>query len=284
MVNGATTTTVGLISDTHFQDRCFELPQQLGTLWKDVDLILHAGDVGDLNVLDQLGQIAPVKAVHGNDEPRQAKQLLPSHQLISVAGSRILLWHSHYPDPVEEKAKRTGTWGPKLERIAACGREYGANFVIFGHTHVPMLVRYDEIVLINPGALASGSYFTRQAVASIGLLRIPDRGTYQFHHHDAASGQVVDLPAPNVLDEFHLLAGQYQTSIVPNDLQPNLHALARIAYEDSRAVAQAVIPLYRRCLQGETMLRRDLIDTIRSSPDLTPNDRAQVLSALTLEV
>ena len=103
---------IGLISDTHFQERLFALPEQLARVWGPLDLILHAGDVGDLSVLDQLGQIAPVAAVHGNDEPAAAVRDLPEQQLLMRGGVRLLLWHSHYPDPVVERANRQGNWGP----------------------------------------------------------------------------------------------------------------------------------------------------------------------------
>ncbi len=117
-MNSPIVASLGLISDTHYQDRLFELPAGLGKLWGEVELILHAGDVGELDVLDLLSQFAPTVAVHGNDEPDYVKQKLPARQLIAVHGLRILLWHSHYPDPVEEKARRKGLWGPRLERIA----------------------------------------------------------------------------------------------------------------------------------------------------------------------
>ena len=68
-MNNPIVCTIGIVSDTHFQDRSFDLPERLGAVWADVDLILHAGDIGDLCVLDLLGKFAPTIAVHGNDEP-----------------------------------------------------------------------------------------------------------------------------------------------------------------------------------------------------------------------
>ena len=77
MTGGPAIATLGLLSDTHFHDRLFELPPHLAAIFAGVDLILHAGDVGDISVLDELGHIAPVVAVHGNDEPEHVKQWLP---------------------------------------------------------------------------------------------------------------------------------------------------------------------------------------------------------------
>src|SRR2546428_11516176 len=56
---------LGLISDTHLPERCPALPPSLARVFAGVDLILHAGDLGALSVLDRLSAIAPVVAVHG---------------------------------------------------------------------------------------------------------------------------------------------------------------------------------------------------------------------------
>jgi putative phosphoesterase len=59
---------IGIISDTHMPERCAALPPALFETLRGVDLLLHAGDVGELWVLDRLSALAPVVAVHGNDE------------------------------------------------------------------------------------------------------------------------------------------------------------------------------------------------------------------------
>ena len=209
--------SVGLVSDTHYQDRLFDLPSGLRALWADVDLILHAGDVGRLDVLDLLAEFAPTIAVHGNDEPDRARQELPCQQLITVHGVRILLWHSHYSDPIEEKANRKGPWGPKLARIANRGRQVGARIVVYGHTHVPMICRCNNVLLLNPGALSSGSYFTRQTVSSVGRLQILDDGEADVTLFDVVAKQpkVFDVADPK--EDFDLLAEQYQDWIVEPD-------------------------------------------------------------------
>lgn len=97
---------IGLVSDTHMPYRRRTLPTNLADVLGGVDLLLHAGDVGELWVLDQLSAIAPVIAVHGNDDSADAQRELPYQQVITVAGERILLWHSHFPDWKEEMASR----------------------------------------------------------------------------------------------------------------------------------------------------------------------------------
>jgi putative phosphoesterase len=271
---------IGLISDTHFQERLFALPPNLSELWGAIDLILHAGDVGDLSVLDQLGQIAPVVAVHGNDEPEAAKRDLPEQQLLSVRGLRLLLWHSHYPDPVEEKANRKGAWGPKLDRIVARPREAGAVLLVYGHTHVPAISRHAGVTLFNPGALASGSFFTRQALPTVGRLRVLAGGAFEVEHVDIATGRVVEMPAPGPGEDFSLLAGRYHTSIVEPELVPLVAELARIPYEAVRPFVQAMIPLYRRCFDFGPILRLDMIEAIQSSDSICRSDREKCLAIL----
>src|SRR5262247_251704 len=118
---------IGLVSDTHMPERCAALPPSLFDVLQGVELVLHAGDVGELWVLDQLSALAPVVAVHGNDDTADAQRELPYQQVVAVAGQRIVLTHAHYPDRAQELgSRRDDAWGPKLERRAAFGRRAGA--------------------------------------------------------------------------------------------------------------------------------------------------------------
>src|SRR5262249_27446015 len=156
--------------DTHVPERCRTLPPAVFAALRGVDLVLHAGDVGELWVLDRLSALAPVVAVHGNDETAEARRELPYQQVIAVAGQRLLLSHAHYPDREEERAsRRNDAWEPVLERRAAMGRRADARIMVFGHTHVPMACAQDGVLLVNPGAIASGNAITRQRVQTVAL-------------------------------------------------------------------------------------------------------------------
>jgi putative phosphoesterase len=272
--------SLGLISDTHFKDRLFELPHNLAQLWQGVDLLLHAGDVGDLSVLDHLGRLAPVVAVHGNDEPEGTTRALPGQQLIAVGGLRLLLWHSHYADPVEEKANRPGAWGPKLERIANHGREWRARVVVYGHTHVPMTSRHDEVVLVNPGALASGSFFTRQQLPSLARLHVFEDESCEVVHFNLATGQPEAFAAARPDEDFSLLGSRSQAWIVEPDLIPDVAALGKLTYEDIQSVVRSLTPLYRRSLAGGPMRRNELVEAVRCGEQITPDDRMKILEVI----
>ena len=74
---GRVVACLGLISDTHMPKRWPAMPAAVFEALRSVDLVLHAGDVGKLWVLDELSVIAPVVAVHGNDETDEAQRELP---------------------------------------------------------------------------------------------------------------------------------------------------------------------------------------------------------------
>jgi putative phosphoesterase len=243
----------GLVSDTHVPDRCARLPVALGDVLSGVDLILHAGDVGELRVLDELSAIAPVVAVHGNDDTAAAQRELPYQQVIAVAGERILLCHTHHPDRAQELAeRRDDVWGPKLDRRAAMGRRAGAGVVVWGHAHVPLACRHDGVLLINPGAIASGNYVTRQAVRTVAFLFLRDDGEAIPVHVDLASPAVPFAPGVDLAAGFRAAAAQVSASILAPDLAAAWPALRSRLGEP---VPEAFLTFFRRlampCWEGE---------------------------------
>lgn len=177
----------GLISDTHMPKRWRELPPAVFDVLQGVDLVLHAGDVGELWVLDQLSTIAPTLAVHGNDETEEAQRELPYQQVLAVGGHRLFLCHGHLPDRRAEVVSRAGDeWRPKLAQRARQAREAGASVMVFGHLHIPFACRAEGLWLVNPGAIASGSAFTRQTRQTVALLFLRDDGRPFVTHVDLA--------------------------------------------------------------------------------------------------
>lgn len=106
--------------------------------------ILHAGDIGDLGVLDKLAQLANVTAVRGNIDGHTAD--LPDVITIDVRDDdgplvKLLLVH-------------IAVYGPKLRgEIAKLAREEGVSIVVCGHSHVPFLGRDKGFVIVNPGSI-----------------------------------------------------------------------------------------------------------------------------------
>jgi len=139
---------IGLISDTHGLVR-----PELHTVLAGVELILHAGDVGGDDVLDELKLIAPVLAVYGNTDmpgdPRLAAAIDQTFDDVSVHVS-----HGH----------EVGS--PTPEKLLA---RYPAQVVVYGHTHRQLVSHAEGRVVVNPGA-AGARRFKLQP--SVGLLRL----------------------------------------------------------------------------------------------------------------
>ena len=140
---------IGLISDTHGLVR----PDVFSAL-QDVELILHAGDVGD-GVLEELATIAPIEAVFGNTDPTD-NPLLQQFIERMIGGLRVHVSHGH----------EIGS--PTPERLLA---KYDADVIVYGHTHQQKVVQTDGRLVINPGAAGPRRFKLRP---SVGRLSIAD--------------------------------------------------------------------------------------------------------------
>lgn len=130
---------IGLISDTHIPDRAKEIPEKVITTFKDVDLILHTGDLTSTQVIDELEKIAPTIAIQGNMD-RVAGIKLPNAKVIEVEGLKIGLIHGEvYP--------RGDT-----QQLLYLAKQLNANILVSGHSHQPKIEQIEDILLLNPGS------------------------------------------------------------------------------------------------------------------------------------
>jgi len=118
----------GLISDTHGLLR----PEAQSAL-QGVDRILHAGDIGDPEILTQLENIAPVTAIRGNVDTQPWARTLPETDVIEAEGATIYMLH----DLSRLDLK------PEAAQMAA---------VIYGHSHYPKIEEKNGVLYINPGS------------------------------------------------------------------------------------------------------------------------------------
>lgn len=227
LTRGDVRACLALVSDTHMPQRCRALPPALFEALAGADLLIHAGDVGELWVLDQLSAIAPVLAVHGNDETTDATEHLPYELLISVQGERVFVWHSHYRDWREERAARSGDeLPPKLQRTIDRARQAGASLAIFGHWHIP-LVRVDgTLTVVNPGAIASGNEVTRQIHQTVALAWLTTSEPKWRISHIGVSGAPQRWDATVEWEAgFAATGARYQESILDPALAAQLPAI-----------------------------------------------------------
>lgn len=81
--------TVGLISDTHVPKRARRIPKEVFKVFENVDFIVHAGDLVELAVIDELEQLAPVLAVYGNMDGPEIRGRLPKLNSVRIFNQKI---------------------------------------------------------------------------------------------------------------------------------------------------------------------------------------------------
>jgi len=119
---------IGIISDTHGLVR----PQALEAL-KDVDMILHAGDIGSQDVLGTLNEIAPVVAVRGNNDKADWARSLPDWEVVEVGNVSIYMLHD-------------------VKEIDISPSGAGFQVVVSGHSHRPAVAEQRGVLYVNPGS------------------------------------------------------------------------------------------------------------------------------------
>lgn len=130
---------IGLISDTHIPDRARELPKNVISAFQNVDLILHAGDLTSMEVIDELEKIAPTIAIQGNMD-RAAGIILPNVKVIEAEGIKIGIAHGEvYP--------RADT-----QQLLYLAKQLDADILVTGHSHQPKIEQIDGVLLLNPGS------------------------------------------------------------------------------------------------------------------------------------
>lgn len=142
---------LGIIADTHglLRPEVFEV-------FRGVDLILHAGDIGEPDLLTELTAIAPVQAVWGNTDGFDVRRLVPEVIETEIEGFRFLVIHGH----------QLGSPTPE-----GLNRAYpDAEVIVFGHTHRPLLTIVDQVVTaMNPGGAGRRRF---DLPASVGIMEL----------------------------------------------------------------------------------------------------------------
>ena len=127
---------IGVLSDTHMRFS-EEIPQKVIKAFSTVDLIIHAGDIVTLEVLEGLRRLGEVKAVCGNMDSDELGIMLPERELVVVGGKRIGITHGS-----------GGPWGIE-NRVREMFDE--VDVIIYGHTHNVKNEVMGDILFFNPG-------------------------------------------------------------------------------------------------------------------------------------
>lgn len=150
---------LGVIADTHGL-----LRPEVFHAFAEVDHILHAGDIGSVDLLRELEAIAPVTAVYGNTDGQELRRLLPAVATVELDGFDIVVTHGD----------QLGS--PTPAGLNAAFPE--AQIIVYGHTHRPLLTVVDVVVTVmNPGGAGRRRF---GLPPSVGILElepgIPPRG------------------------------------------------------------------------------------------------------------
>ncbi len=149
---------IGVLSDTHLKVPDIVLNYILDDIFRDVDHILHAGDIVSAAVLDRLEERGAL-AVCGNMDDFQIAESIPQLRMITLESKRIALIHG---------------WGSKhglQERILARLENESPDLVVYGHSHVPFWGKINGVMMFNPGS-AGHDVFSDES--HVGILEILD--------------------------------------------------------------------------------------------------------------
>ena len=136
---------VGVLSDTHGLLRPAALDALAG-----VDHILHAGDVGDMAILDALRAIGPVTAIRGNIDREGPCAALPATEAVDLDGCLTYMLHA-------------------LEDLDLSPKAAGIRMVVCGHSHRPSVEERDGVLYLNPGSAGPRRF---QLPVTVAMVRV----------------------------------------------------------------------------------------------------------------
>lgn len=144
-------TIIGLISDTHGLLR----PEALAAL-EGSDLVIHAGDVGQAEIIEQLRAVAPVVAVRGNVDKGAWASQLPLTAAAELGSVRLYVLHD-------------------LQQLDLDPAAANFSFVVSGHSHKPGCTERSGVVYVNPGSAGPRRFRLPITVARLDLRKAPWR-------------------------------------------------------------------------------------------------------------
>jgi uncharacterized protein len=153
-------TRIGVISDTHGLMR-----PEVFRIFRQVDLILHAGDIGAPEVLQELRSIAPVVAVRGNNDNGAWAKEVPETEVAQVESVRIYLLHD-------------------LKDMTMSASDAGFHVVVSGHSHRPSVAKRDGVLFLNPGSAGPRRFTLPISIARLSVAT------------QKVSAELIELPVP----------------------------------------------------------------------------------------
>ena len=129
---------IAVLADTHI-DKLEHLPKKIIDALSTVDLIIHAGDFTDVQLLRELKRLGEVRAVHGNMDSGELKAALPVKEIVEIEDKRLGITHGS-----------GGPWGIE-ERIRKMFESDRIDIIVYGHSHRSQNKVINDILFFNPG-------------------------------------------------------------------------------------------------------------------------------------
>ncbi len=152
---------IGVIADTHIPDRAGEIPKIILEEFKKVDMVVHAGDLVDLGVLDKLrGACSQVKAVRGNMDHEAVRNKLPEKEIFKIGNYRFGVMHGY------------GAPNSLVDLLASIFQNDKVDIVIYGHSHRGASEKRGNTLFFNPGSPTDKIF---SPYNSYGIIEINDK-------------------------------------------------------------------------------------------------------------
>lgn len=131
---------LGVISDTHIAKNKDKLIKLLNEKLKDVDFIIHAGDITSIDTLTTLVRLKKTIGVYGNNDGVEIRRVLKQREIITIEGYKIGIIHGD------------GNGKTTIERAYDSFKNEKVDIIIFGHSHNPIIKTINRTLMINPGS------------------------------------------------------------------------------------------------------------------------------------
>ncbi|MFT9493709.1 metallophosphoesterase family protein [Anaerosolibacter sp.] len=131
---------IAVLSDTHLKNHKLDLPQIVVEILKNMDGIIHCGDMKEEGLLDLLEAYGPVYAVHGNGDNEALRAKLKERLVIHLGDYKIGIVHGH------------GEKGKTSDRAFEAFEDMEVDIILYGHSHQPLLQTKKGILMVNPGS------------------------------------------------------------------------------------------------------------------------------------
>lgn len=152
---------IAVISDTHIPERAKGIPPAVLSELKSADMVIHAGDLTDVKVLEELRRVCKdVRAVWGNMDPQELRSILPQKEIIKAGKYKIGVIHGY------------GNPSYLLDNLKGEFKNDNVNLVVFGHSHRPFSEDIDGVWYFNPGSLTDDVFAPYK---SYGMIEINDK-------------------------------------------------------------------------------------------------------------